>query len=42
MVDKFAKSQKIHALEAVIQIEKCEKMMRGKKKCLRRCRFLKN
>ena len=34
--------QKIHALEAVIQIEKCEKMMREKKKCLRRCRFLKN
>lgn len=24
-MDKFAKSQKIHALEAVIQIEKCEK-----------------
>lgn len=41
-MDKFAKSQKIHALEAVIQIEKCEKMMRGKKKCLRRCRFLRN
>ena len=40
-MDKFAKSQKIHALEAVIQIEKCEKTMRGKKKCLRRCRFLK-
>ena len=39
-MDKFTKSQKIHALEAVIQIEKCEKMMRGKKKCLRRCRFL--
>lgn len=29
-MDKFAKSQKIHALEAVIQIEKCERMMRGK------------
>ena len=42
MMDKFAKSQKIHALEAVIQIEKCERMMRGKKNCLRRCRFLKN
>ena len=27
MMDKFVKSQKIHALEAVIQIEKCEKTM---------------
>ncbi len=33
-MDKFAKSQKIHALEAVIQIEKCEKMMREKKEML--------
>lgn len=30
MTDKFAKTQKIHALEAVIQIEKCEKTMRRK------------
>lgn len=31
MMDKFVKSQKIHALEAVIKIEKCEKTMRGKR-----------
>lgn len=31
MMDKFKKSQKIHALEAVIQIEKCEKTMRRKR-----------
>ena len=29
-MDKFVKSQKIHALEAVIQIEKWEKTMRRK------------
>lgn len=29
-MDKFTKSQKIHALEAVIQIEKSEKTMRRK------------
>ena len=29
-MDKFTKSQKIHALEAVIQIEKCEETMRRK------------
>lgn len=29
-MDKFTKSKKIHVLEAVIQIEKCEKTMRRK------------